>query len=306
MINIFRMRTNHLLTRRIGEEQLLLDSQKCIIDNNNQFLEIKLTTNIRYDLRIEKEKRSKILWRSCKCKKGCDFCCYTRVDANIIEAFAAFEYFSYCNFLSNADRKSIQENISNYPKLFCQKSAPRYGFHSLAYSDNLSCPFLLNNVCSIYLARPATCRSDHTYGSQEECKTFGGRGYLNPSIVKTAKALFDSGIHFQQSYSQESSFVNESISVKLDEKPFVGVFGILLNIVWGMKTLSIRDAKRQYLKLINKHGIDDGELPGQNISKQEQVLETIAKVYGTSRASRNEPCPCGSGKKYKRCCGKSF
>ncbi len=24
----------------------------------------------------------------------------------------------------------------------------------------------------------------------------------------------------------------------------------------------------------------------------------------TKRAGRNEPCPCGSGKKYKRCCGK--
>jgi uncharacterized protein YecA (UPF0149 family) len=24
---------------------------------------------------------------------------------------------------------------------------------------------------------------------------------------------------------------------------------------------------------------------------------------GASRVGRNEPCPCGSGKKYKRCCG---
>jgi uncharacterized protein YecA (UPF0149 family) len=24
----------------------------------------------------------------------------------------------------------------------------------------------------------------------------------------------------------------------------------------------------------------------------------------TSKIGRNEPCPCGSGKKYKQCCGK--
>jgi len=23
-----------------------------------------------------------------------------------------------------------------------------------------------------------------------------------------------------------------------------------------------------------------------------------------SRSKRNDPCPCGSGKKYKKCCGK--
>jgi uncharacterized protein YecA (UPF0149 family) len=25
----------------------------------------------------------------------------------------------------------------------------------------------------------------------------------------------------------------------------------------------------------------------------------------TSRAGRNDPCPCGSGKKYKKCCARS-
>jgi len=24
----------------------------------------------------------------------------------------------------------------------------------------------------------------------------------------------------------------------------------------------------------------------------------------SSKVGRNDPCPCGSGKKYKRCCGK--
>ncbi|MHC4388714.1 MAG: SEC-C metal-binding domain-containing protein, partial [Planctomycetota bacterium] len=25
----------------------------------------------------------------------------------------------------------------------------------------------------------------------------------------------------------------------------------------------------------------------------------------TPKVGRNEPCPCGSGKKYKKCCGKN-
>ena len=27
-------------------------------------------------------------------------------------------------------------------------------------------------------------------------------------------------------------------------------------------------------------------------------------LQATPRIGRNEPCPCGSGKKYKRCCGR--
>ncbi len=29
---------------------------------------------------------------------------------------------------------------------------------------------------------------------------------------------------------------------------------------------------------------------------------TIKKAPGTSNVGRNDPCPCGSGKKYKKCC----
>jgi preprotein translocase subunit SecA len=33
------------------------------------------------------------------------------------------------------------------------------------------------------------------------------------------------------------------------------------------------------------------------------VAKTIRKK--TPRVGRNDPCPCGSGKKYKKCCGKN-
>lgn len=30
---------------------------------------------------------------------------------------------------------------------------------------------------------------------------------------------------------------------------------------------------------------------------------SICDVYMNAKAQRNDPCPCGSGKKYKKCCG---
>ncbi|MCP6329953.1 SEC-C metal-binding domain-containing protein, partial [Klebsiella pneumoniae] len=30
---------------------------------------------------------------------------------------------------------------------------------------------------------------------------------------------------------------------------------------------------------------------------------TVRRPEGTSAVGRNDPCPCGSGKKFKKCCG---
>ena len=53
----------------------------------------------------------------------------------------------------------------------------------------------------------------------------------------------------------------------------------------------------------------------QNIERKEVVKKKITNDGGKETAKktpkrvkkigRNEPCPCGSGKKYKNCCGKN-
>ncbi|MBQ6948072.1 MAG: SEC-C domain-containing protein, partial [Firmicutes bacterium] len=49
----------------------------------------------------------------------------------------------------------------------------------------------------------------------------------------------------------------------------------------------------------------------ESILTEEKRLE-IVKAYKRSKTvvkekepGRNDPCPCGSGKKYKKCCGKN-
>ncbi|MEE8385316.1 MAG: SEC-C metal-binding domain-containing protein [Dehalococcoidia bacterium] len=43
-----------------------------------------------------------------------------------------------------------------------------------------------------------------------------------------------------------------------------------------------------------------GDLPGADEAPLPSPGETIRKHQ--AEPSRNEPCPCGSGKKYKQCC----
>ena len=41
----------------------------------------------------------------------------------------------------------------------------------------------------------------------------------------------------------------------------------------------------------------------EDISDVEKLLNPPVRTKAEKQPGRNEPCPCGSGKKYKKCCG---
>jgi SWIM/SEC-C metal-binding protein len=41
----------------------------------------------------------------------------------------------------------------------------------------------------------------------------------------------------------------------------------------------------------------------ENIADLTRLLNPPKPIVAEKKAGRNEPCPCGSGKKYKNCCG---
>jgi HEAT repeat protein len=59
---------------------------------------------------------------------------------------------------------------------------------------------------------------------------------------------------------------------------------------------------------IVQNGIDqrleaEGYRPAFSISEEEQDEDTEQEAVLAGKVGRNDPCPCGSGKKYKKCCG---
>jgi SWIM/SEC-C metal-binding protein len=42
----------------------------------------------------------------------------------------------------------------------------------------------------------------------------------------------------------------------------------------------------------------------EDLTDLELLQNTPATVHVEKKAGRNDPCPCGSGKKFKKCCGK--
>lgn len=51
------------------------------------------------------------------------------------------------------------------------------------------------------------------------------------------------------------------------------------------------------MQLVRELGLDIGE-----IQKSVKNLKNISKEQKTQKVGVNETCPCGSGKKYKKCC----
>ncbi|MGD2108800.1 MAG: SEC-C metal-binding domain-containing protein [Phycisphaerae bacterium] len=43
------------------------------------------------------------------------------------------------------------------------------------------------------------------------------------------------------------------------------------------------------------------KLPGED---DEPLPPPVEPIHSDEKPKRNDPCPCGSGKKYKQCCGK--
>ena len=43
----------------------------------------------------------------------------------------------------------------------------------------------------------------------------------------------------------------------------------------------------------------------EDISDLERLLNPVNPIRKETTISRNDPCPCGSGKKFKKCCGKN-
>ena len=94
--------------------------------------------------------------------------------------------------------------------------------------------------------------------------------------------------------------INTSLENEIDCNALETDTEVTLNIVWEKLYYNMHKAKASWLYELTEW---DGVLPAEK-------REEIAKQYRTdcqavsNKIGRNDPCPCGSGKKYKKCCGK--
>lgn len=95
--------------------------------------------------------------------------------------------------------------------------------------------------------------------------------------------------------------LNSSLKDKIDLENLEDDTEIELVIDFEKLFITMHDAKADWLY----------EIPSwDNIIKPDKQQEMLyewrqSKIARSDKIGRNEPCPCGSGKKYKKCCGKN-
>jgi preprotein translocase subunit SecA len=95
-------------------------------------------------------------------------------------------------------------------------------------------------------------------------------------------------------YKQESFKMFEEMMADLSKESLTLLFRAQVQTAAETR----RPAPRQAVHAYKPEAIaTGGEGPGEEAKQTAQVRRATAKV------GRNDPCPCGSGKKYKRCCG---
>ncbi len=93
--------------------------------------------------------------------------------------------------------------------------------------------------------------------------------------------------------------INTSLETQLDVEALTEDSAVELNIVW--ETL--------YKNMLNAHAPWLYELAEWDSILTAETREEITREFKaslqavSSKVSRNAPCPCGSGTKYKKCCG---
>jgi hypothetical protein len=95
--------------------------------------------------------------------------------------------------------------------------------------------------------------------------------------------------------------VNPSLSTPVDLEALEGSTRILLDIDFDALFWNMLEAKATWLhQLPAWDGVIDP-------SKREETVRRFraSKMATSEKVGRNDPCPCGSGRKYKVCCGKS-
>ena len=89
--------------------------------------------------------------------------------------------------------------------------------------------------------------------------------------------------------------VMESMWLNIQYDDFDHVMSKMLEDIKGQERIILRTITSDFLNSVRLWN-----LRGRSMSK-----EVKKEIVHSVKVGRNDPCPCGSGKKYKKCCGKN-
>ena len=96
--------------------------------------------------------------------------------------------------------------------------------------------------------------------------------------------------------------INDSLNTRVELEDMTEDSAFELDIDFEKLYFNMLDAKADYLYTLPEW---DSILTDEKRAEIEKAYKRSKTVVKEPKIGRNDPCPCGSGKKYKKCCGKN-
>ncbi|MEG0857906.1 MAG: SEC-C metal-binding domain-containing protein [Terrisporobacter sp.] len=95
--------------------------------------------------------------------------------------------------------------------------------------------------------------------------------------------------------------INDSLTTSFDLETIKSTDELVLDINLEKLYYNMLDAKAEYLYTLPQW---DGIFSDEKRKEIKKQYNESTIVRNENKVGRNDPCTCGSGKKYKKCCGK--
>jgi len=160
---------------------------------------------------------------SISCFKGCSHCCSRIVVASRAEALALIDYiYPFTDF----DRDVINRRIAEHAALlreFLDERSAGGDENAVWFEKNIPCPFLGNDICTVYEGRPLSCRIYHSLEDPEHCKR-PVRNVAELPLLTDAEKLFRILVQKIAGKVDPSIEVNGVLTIMMDEFISGGAF----------------------------------------------------------------------------------
>ncbi|MEI4771427.1 YkgJ family cysteine cluster protein [Psychrobacillus sp. FJAT-51614] len=126
------------------------------------------------------------------CKSNCSGCCKYPIWTSAVESMYISNWIR-----TNMDQDTLEQIHENFDTWYEEIGEWAEGYkygdkikHDEYTRKNIKCPFLINNSCSIYDARPIVCRTYFSYGNPKNCeRELFPKGTLN--LTCAGKNLYE-------------------------------------------------------------------------------------------------------------------
>ncbi|PKG83306.1 DUF1186 domain-containing protein [Colwellia sp. 75C3] len=197
--------------------------------------------------------------------------------------------------------------VDGHQAMYCKASAIEAVFAQ--YESGIIDEFVLSahvtRWLTVFSALPSLTNSFLLSALADSCIEYQLDDFKSQFISLCDKDLFDED-RFKQ---DEVKAWNRAGTPKLIES---GMIQTQFNVVAILSTWAEDDSEDEELdSLVNEdmedfEGFDslmgEGGLLANILYDENTILENSVPVSSLPTAGRNDPCPCGSGKKYKKCC----